>query len=635
MRLKRYLVAALTLIVAFCGLGIDPALAAYNMPYYIDLDLTNQLVTVYNTKDDTIARQFLCSTGKNNGTPTGTWYLPRKTLDDERREWFYMKSYSTWVKYATRIEGAYFFHSIPFNSKSNRAMSAKAASDYGVPASHGCIRLRVEDAQFIAQNCLQGTRLRIFKSNQKNEDLRALLYVSTYSQDSGITYQEFMGISKDALGVGSTGSEVSELQLRLHDLGYYGDSINGEYRTSTVTAVKKLQKDLGLAQTGITTPALKEIIFSADAPVSADEVTIKDGSSGPVVRQFQMALQKLGIYDGDIDSVYDVDVIDAVKELQRLCGYSADGVATPEIQHLAYYEVNRLEKELGGEYMLEKISEEINMAKVSFQKSKVILRSQPNLRSAELTHLSYGDEVVVLAVKGDWAQLSVGSYVGFMYTRFLSPFVKENYVYKYTGSNGQTVTIGSTYEEMKSGSASNEQATFRNYYASAQYLEYLDESVEYVTVNTGSNRVKLNLRSTASSDGEILAELENGTNLRVLAKEDEWTRVGYDETIGYLMNQYLTFWEGTAADMEDTSTESNDSYTAEMNIRAVVISDKQNGLVKIYQKPDTSSKVLRSVGSDRQVRVLQVDEDTGWAYISYEDTKGFMQDKNLTFRLNG
>ena len=634
MRLKRYLVAAFALVVALCGLGIDPALAAYDMPYYIELDLTNQLVTIYNTKDDSIARQFLCSTGKNNATPTGVWYLPQKTLDDERREWFYMRSYSTWVKYATRIEGAYFFHSIPFTGKSNRAMNPNAAADYGVPASHGCIRLRVEDAQFIAQNCLMGTRLRIFKSEQKNEDLRALLYVSTYSQDSGITYQEFLGISKDALGVGSSGSEVSELQLRLHDLGYFADRIDGEYQTSTIAAVKNLQKDLGLAQTGITTAQLKEVIFSADAPVSADQVTLREGSSGPVVKQLQSALQRLGIYGGDIDSVYDVDVIAAVKELQLVCGYSPDGVATPEIQHLAYYEVSRLEKELGGEFELEKITEEINMAKVIFEKSKVIMRAQPNLSSAELTLLGYGDQVVVLAVQGEWAQIYANGKTGFMYTRFLTPFVKENYVYKYT-ANGQTLTIGSTLEEMKAGTGTNELAAFRSYYASAQYLEYLDEPVEYVTVNTGSDRVKLNLRSTASSDGEILAELENGTSLRVLAREGDWTRVGVDENIGYLMNQYLTFWEGTVADMEDTSTDSNDSYTAEMNIRAVVMPDRQSGLVRIYKSPDTNSKVLGSVGADRQVRVLQVDEDSGWAYVRYGDVQGFMQDKNLTFRLNG
>ena len=634
MRYKRFLVAALTLVVAFCGLGITPAFADYNMPYYIELDLTNQLVTVYNTKDNTIAHQMLCSSGKNNATPTGTWYLPPKTLDTERSEWYLMKSYNCWVKFATKISGPYFFHSIPFTGKNNNAMNANAAREFGIPASHGCIRLRVEDARYIAQNCLAGTRLRIYKSNQKNEELRSLLYISSYSQESGMSYQEFMGISKDALGVGSKGDDVAELQLRIHDLGYYDDSIDGYYGTSTVTAVKNLQKDLGLAQSGITSAELKELIFSSDAPVSMGQITLKEGSSGPVVKQFQAALSQLGIYDGDIDSVYDLEVIEAVKELQLLCGYNTDGIATPEIQQLAYYEVNRLQQELGEDYELERITEEITMAKMNFKKSKIYVRSKPNTRSSEVARLDYGDEVIVLAVKDDWAQVFTGGATGYMYKKYLTPYVEENYVYKYT-ANGKSVTIGNTVEQMQSGTGTSEQVAFRQYYASAQYMDYLNDPVEYATVNTNSDRVKLNLRSTPSSDGEILAELSNGTNLRVLSKEDEWTRVGYDSHIGYLMNQYLTFWEGTAADLEETGDDTGEEEYEDLNIKAVVIAERRNGLVRIYQRADTNSKVVGSVGNDRQVKVIAIDEDTGWVYVSSGNTKGFMQDKYLAFRLNG
>ena len=634
MQYKRFLVAVLAVIVTFCGLGIEPAFAAYNMPFYIDVDLTNQLITVYNTSDNSVAHQMLCSSGKNNATPTGTWYLPAKTLDDERREWYFMRSYATWVKYATRIEGPYFFHSIPFNGKSNGAMSAKAASEYGNPASHGCIRLRVEDARFIAQNCLAGTRVRIFKSNVSNEDLRTLLYVSSYDSASGMTYQEFLGIAKDALGIGSSGTEVTELQMRLHDLGYYEDSVDGNYGTSTVTAVKSLQKDLGLGQSGITTPELKEVIFSNSAPVSAGHTTIAEGSSGPVVKKFQTALARLGLYDGDIDSVYDVDVVDAVKELQLLCGYNVDGVAVPEIQHLAYYEVNRLETELGTDFEIEKISEEITMAVMNFQKSKIYVRSQPNTRSKELTKVGYGDQVVVLAVQGEWAQVIAGGVTGFMYTKYLTPYTKENCVYKYT-SGDKSVTIGSTAEEMRTGAGTLEQTAFRNYYASAQYTEYLNDPVEYITVDTGSDGVKLNLRSAPSSDGDVLAELPNGTSLRVLAKEDEWTRVGYEDHIGYLMNQYLNFWEGTAADLETEDDSVGDSANEVVNIRAVVMPDKSNGLVRIYQQPDTNSKVLGSVGADRVVHVVSVNEDSDWVQVYYDKVQGYMQDKNLSFRLGG
>ena len=83
MKFKRSL--AVLLILALL-LGALPALAEYSMPYYIEVDLTNQIVTIYNTRDNTISRQMLCSAGVDNKTPTGTWYMPSKERSDERTE---------------------------------------------------------------------------------------------------------------------------------------------------------------------------------------------------------------------------------------------------------------------------------------------------------------------------------------------------------------------------------------------------------------------------------------------------------------------------------------------------------------------------------------------------------------------
>ena len=85
MRAKRILIVVLTLVVAWCGLYVEPAFAAYSLPYFIDVDLTNQIVTIYNTSDGSIARQMLCSTGTvGHETPIGVYYLPAKDRSDER-----------------------------------------------------------------------------------------------------------------------------------------------------------------------------------------------------------------------------------------------------------------------------------------------------------------------------------------------------------------------------------------------------------------------------------------------------------------------------------------------------------------------------------------------------------------------
>ncbi len=633
MRLKKLFSAVLMLVVVWCGMGLTPAYAAYNMPYYVDVDLTNQMITVYHTKDGSIARQMLCSSGLYGRTPTGTWYMPTKERDDERTEWYYMPNQYTWVKYATKIYYAYFFHSFLFNKKDDSTINQQSVDDFGVPASHGCIRLRVEDAKYIAENCLAGTRVRIFNSGQKNEELRSLLYISSFREDDGITYQEFLGISKDALSSGASGPDVEELQMRLHDLGYYGEAVDGRYATDTIAAVKNLQQDLGIAQTGITTTELKEVIFSDEAPISTGNITLKEGVSGPVVKKLQEALKQLGFYAGELDSVYDADVVAAVKELQRVCGYDQDGVATPEIQHLTYYELGRMEEALGEDFTAEQVTEEINYAKMIFKKSKIVVRSKPNTESSAVTKLSYGDSVLVLATQNDWAQVIVKNRKGYMRTKYLEISPRENYLYQYSG-NGQTITLGTTLEQMMSGTASSEKAEFKKNYAASKALAYLDDPVEYATVNTGDDAKKLNMRSEASAEADVLAMIPNGTKLRVLAKTEEWTRVGYDDQIGFLMNQYLNFSEGTASEVEDSSGALNQEEEEEKIYRAVVQPNKKGGTVYIFEKANSDSKVIGSLGGGREVWVDKFDEAAGWAHIKFGDKIGYMQVKNLAFRLD-
>ena len=78
MRMKhRVLSLVLALLLAVTAAG---ALAAerYNMPYYIEVDVNNQIVTVYSTVSKMVVRQMICSTGLNDATPLGTYYLPPK-----------------------------------------------------------------------------------------------------------------------------------------------------------------------------------------------------------------------------------------------------------------------------------------------------------------------------------------------------------------------------------------------------------------------------------------------------------------------------------------------------------------------------------------------------------------------------
>lgn len=187
MNLKRFFSALLILCLLASAV---PALAS---SYYIDVDITNQIVTVYDNssrRDKDIVRQMICSTGMSgHGTPTGTYTLPKKTVDSERTEWYYFAEYGCYAKWATRIKGKILFHSVLY-SKSKKGPTSSSTKALGSKASHGCIRLRVSDAKWIAQHCAAGTKCRIFSSGSKNSSLRKKLLKSTFSR-SNQSYSSF------------------------------------------------------------------------------------------------------------------------------------------------------------------------------------------------------------------------------------------------------------------------------------------------------------------------------------------------------------------------------------------------------------------------------------------------------------
>lgn len=90
--------------------------------------------------------KWICTVGKPS-TPTirGTFYI------SGRKPYFGTDEYS--VKYATRIIGAYYYHSILYNASGTRIKDGRL----GLALSHGCIRLATENAKWIYNNIPNGT----------------------------------------------------------------------------------------------------------------------------------------------------------------------------------------------------------------------------------------------------------------------------------------------------------------------------------------------------------------------------------------------------------------------------------------------------------------------------------------------
>jgi len=654
MRFKRFLIVLLIIAFSVAPMAAQAAnsIAAgkadsYKMPYYIGVDVTNQVVTIYRTEDDAIVRQMLCSSGKNDATPLGNFFLPKPSRSDERREWYYFYEFECWAKYATRVYGNILFHSLTYAVKRESSLSQKAVKQWGTPASHGCIRLLVDDAKFISDNCKPGTFCKIYKSGVFDKELREILHVASFTGQGGMTYEEFMGIPTEEgdLGRYSEGVEVSDMQARLKELGYYDDAITGKYGIDTMTAVKTLQKNLGIAESGIATEELREVIFSDFAPLHTGR-TLFEGDTGPVVKKLQTALAELKLYNGPIDSIYDIEVTEAVRDFQAANNYQATGIATEEIQQAIYYHEQQLRETFGDTENLkaEQVVETIQMAKVE-SKTRIIVREKASTDSSELGKVENGDTVIVEAENNGWARIQTSSMRGYMRSKYLNSYIQENIIIDYSSEGSDDAyRMGHTLEEY-TGGATSFATTFSRYYTSESFEETDLSTVQYVTVNTGSDGVTLNLRSAADGESEILGVLDNGMNLRALSVVDGWTMVSHEGNLGYLNNDYLSFWEGGVKALEELAEEAAAAETdaAKAEIEAAISEGQQITMYALVVTRDGSRAGVFDAGSDdanklgtlpvgTKVEIVKASEDDDWVLISLMGRQGYMLDDNLQFQ---
>ena len=128
-------------------------------PYYVRINRRQNCITVYTLDEDgdyTVpCRAMICSTGLYNATPRGTFHISTKY----RWRQLYGGVYG---QYATRIHGGVLFHSVPYYRKDGSTLCTDKYNKLGQQASMGCVRLTVEDAKWIAENCPMGTTVEIY-----------------------------------------------------------------------------------------------------------------------------------------------------------------------------------------------------------------------------------------------------------------------------------------------------------------------------------------------------------------------------------------------------------------------------------------------------------------------------------------
>lgn len=123
-----------------------------NTSYLIYVNLNDQKTYVYEGSSNnwTLEKDFPCSSGiESEATPKGVYTITG------RGDWFYSDEYEQGGKYWVQFWGDYLFHSLPYDETQNTIV------DYtlGVPASHGCIRLAVEDSKWLFENMPDDTKV--------------------------------------------------------------------------------------------------------------------------------------------------------------------------------------------------------------------------------------------------------------------------------------------------------------------------------------------------------------------------------------------------------------------------------------------------------------------------------------------
>lgn len=132
--------------------------------YTIYVNRSLNCVTVMQQTEDgtqTPVKTMVCSCGREGSeTPEGTFHT------SDYYEWRKMVD-NTYGRYAVRFHGKILFHSVPYMEESPDTLEWEEYNKLGENASLGCVRLSVQDAKWIYDNCKKGTTVTVYSDSER------------------------------------------------------------------------------------------------------------------------------------------------------------------------------------------------------------------------------------------------------------------------------------------------------------------------------------------------------------------------------------------------------------------------------------------------------------------------------------
>ena len=246
---KRYITIFLLMIfltmmgITFVNQKVD---AAGNYKYLIKVNKQQNCVTIYEKDENgeyTVpVKAMVCSTG---------WATPLGTYNTKTKYRWKLLLEDVWGQYSTRITGSILFHSVWYYKQDPSTLSATEYNKLGTTCSHGCIRLTVEDAKWIYDNCPIGTTVTIYNAKDpgplgkpKAEKLKSGTKwdPTDPNEDNPLLKNKFRiigandvsiqwGSEFDALkGVTATSAKGTDLTDKIEVTGTVDTKTSGEYK---------------------------------------------------------------------------------------------------------------------------------------------------------------------------------------------------------------------------------------------------------------------------------------------------------------------------------------------------------------------------------------------------------------------
>lgn len=130
----------------------------------------------------------------------------------------------------------------------------------------------------------------------------------------------------------------------------------------------------------------------------------------------------------------------------------------------------------------------------------------------------------------------------------------------------------------------------------------------------------LNLRQKPTTASSILARMPHGTQVNLLSREGEWSRVQYGTLTGYVMTSYLT--------VQEDGVDETPSGVVSRGTATVALSDESQTL-NLRAAPTTNAAVLSRLRHGQALTVLE--RYASWTYVQYGTLSGYVMNDYIIY----